>query len=1277
MAYSDDFSTFDSETWTLHNSAIYNSTGEFVRLTQDLRGEEGHLEYDDGCSKSFRAEWGFSANNNGSGGHRCNFYANLVDDSSANDNKELTDGFSVHWILNHDKIEIRKTVDGSTNTLASTSYTTGDATLVVESDQLDNEIRVFVDGSLKLKATNVSFDTGHSVLGWSGSHGFDNGTKDIDNVSIETIAQARNLTATVTGDDIDLSWNGMSDTFTILRAESLGSTTANYTKIESGVTSTSYTDDEVTDGERYYYRIKDEETGNLSNEDDVTVPIPKPAIGRVTVSSRQLNIPWDYTGDVDALSGIDVNYRKSDDTEWMTDATLSPTATSHSITGLLDGEQYDVHVVYKSDHGSASDTVLLATTPIPTPTKPTVSNAGSSSADVTWDSKHNAGETRVEVRPTSASSWTVVETVSPDTESTTLTNLNNGEEYEVRVVAANDAKAASSITTPFTTTLPDEDQPVLGNGDEDQVTVNRETSPTNYGDVRVQIRETGESSWDSTATGFDEQILAYDTLSTVFDGRKDGEEYEIRARTETEYATGAWTTPVSIQMNLPTPSGFTVDSVTQTQIDLSWTDKTDNENGFRIFRAEKRNGSYSNEQLVAEPAPNTESASISALPGTGYRLRLETYTEDTKASSEPIETTTQPSTVDSNQRPAQGWHVEVDHPEGQTLTPTVIDDPKPRPKLNGLPKVEIPIPKNEKWLDDAFERAPIRVWKDGKRLPVERLINRSQTPEATRLVARGGEDLLKHVEKSVSEQEADDFVRDLLNEETSLTVNVDDPQADVSSDTMMLDADTGSEWQGVLRDYPFASDVPLRVENGRLETTKTAVLRQGVNPDDQLWAPDILESDEFVGGTASRYQASGQIHEWNITLDHDIPGGSAQLAVRISESNESVGPEVTFSVDGTQIRPVGPENLGNGFQFPDVRFLTLDISGGLAAGTHTIKAEVTTGSDSGYIYIDTIGVFDTRYSDGYGDRLTSPGGKVTTLNAYPDMSAETVDVPSIRQVIAGELQSSWDNTQNEQAVAISNDQGKSWVSASNTETVSGQFASGSGQIRARFSLSSYDDGDGILERNAGQSVDLFDLFSDLNDTPLLNSQSFDGEIREILNDIAEFGNFIWEVRWDQSTESLAVVFTRPGQREASGDVNLVDYDYNIDDEAITEKAVVNGTQGQGEYALPSWDGDEALATTQTIPAATSDRLAKSAAMTLVQETSTPLETATVEIEQYPAGWNLVEMVSLADLPETAGAMKIYSVEEKDGVISLRLGNRDRIEEVVSRIQRQLEVVSSI
>ena len=43
------------------------------------------------------------------------------------------------------------------------------------------------------------------------------------------------------------------------------------------------------------------------------------------------------------------------------------------------------------------------------------------------------------------------------------------------------------MTVTFTTDLPDEDQPVLGNGVEDEVAVDRETAVSNNGSVRIQI----------------------------------------------------------------------------------------------------------------------------------------------------------------------------------------------------------------------------------------------------------------------------------------------------------------------------------------------------------------------------------------------------------------------------------------------------------------------------------------------------------------------------------------------------------------------------------------------------------------------------------------------------------------------------------------------------------------------------------------------------------------------------------------------------------------------
>jgi hypothetical protein len=134
------------------------------------------------------------------------------------------------------------------------------------------------------------------------------------------------------------------------------------------------------------------------------------------------------------------------------------------------------------------------------------------------------------------------------------------------------------------TTLPDEDAPVLGNGVEDEVAVDRESATTNNGDVRIQIRETGQSAWDSGAEGFGEFIGAFDTLTMEFVGREDGERYEIRARTETEHVTGAWTDPVAITTKFPGATQLTATAISETEVELAWTDNADNEDGQYVVR---------------------------------------------------------------------------------------------------------------------------------------------------------------------------------------------------------------------------------------------------------------------------------------------------------------------------------------------------------------------------------------------------------------------------------------------------------------------------------------------------------------------------------------------------------------------------------------------------------------------------------------------------------------------------------------------------------------------
>lgn len=717
--------------------------------------------------------------------------------------------------------------------------------------------------------------------------------------------------------------------------------------------------------------------------------------------------------------------------------------------------------------------------------------------------------------------------------------------------------------------------------------------------------------------------------------------------------------------------------------------------------------------------------------------------------------------------PPRGWYVEIDHPDaGSTLTPTVVDgesvSPTPRPTLNGLPECEIPVPADETWLDDAFERATIRVWQDGERVPVERIVDRqlSDSGGVVTITARGGEQLLSTLDPAefVDGEQADAFVRSLLEDHTDYKTDVDDPRSVLTSDIPLVTAGGGSDttWEDVLPAAPFADDQPVSIsDSGWLQTHEIAEMEQGVFSDREVNSPDVLYHDAFVNGSAAEFRALGEVREYDLTTEYEMQNPT--LYVHFSKSAPSSGPGVTVSVDGTAVSPGGGVTeidhtvLGDTpYLFDNADYLVFDLSS-LSAGEHTVKIETTTGSSSESLYVDCLGFIDEAFHQPDGSTLTEPGGQIAGQAAYPDWTVETRDYGAIQQIRAGELDSTWFNTDRNQSVAISNDDGANWIEAANSDSVTGQFDSGSNAMRARFALSAFDSGGGVSEWNRGQSVGQMRMSATLDSSPVLTEQKFDGTIEEALNEIADYGNFIWEVRWDRTTGELAVEMSQPGQRRAAGDPSVLDFTVTIDERAINKKAIVKGaakdvdeeelvadagsavslahqdlvtgetsvkaqsdgteyergsdfavdpvagtitaqsdgaiTDGEtllvsysfkirGEYELPGWSGDPEQVYKREIPQITTEQAAQSAAMTIVKETNTPLQRAEVQIDQRPAGWHLIEVVSFVDLPDAVEAMEIYSLEESDGTITLQLGNRDKVSQVVSRIQQRLAGVSS-
>jgi hypothetical protein len=250
---------------------------------------------------------------------------------------------------------------------------------------------------------------------------------------------------TITGHDatsIDLSWTGadQADGYEIFRDQASGSTRADYTSIATvGPPTTTYGDTGLENGERYFYRVAATYDGGtdspLTAEDDQITDLPAPsALSLDTTVEDEIALSW--TLNDDSTDGSVEIYRSTDGTLG-TEITggLPADATSYTDTGLADGEQYHYTVRRVTDHAESDSAQQAGVTVLPAPTNLTVDAITDTTVDLSWTDTHDNGQTRVEFKPASTSTWQTFSTLAIGTGSETITGLRNGEQYDARVVA--------------------------------------------------------------------------------------------------------------------------------------------------------------------------------------------------------------------------------------------------------------------------------------------------------------------------------------------------------------------------------------------------------------------------------------------------------------------------------------------------------------------------------------------------------------------------------------------------------------------------------------------------------------------------------------------------------------------------------------------------------------------------------------------------------------------------------------------------------------------------
>jgi len=497
--------------------------------------------------------------------------------------------------------------------------------------------------------------------------------------------------------------------------------------------------------------------------------------------------------------------------------------------------------------------------------------------------------------------------------------------------------------------------------------------------------------------------------------------------------------------------------------------------------------------------------------------------------------------------PPTGWYVEIDDPEtGHTWTPDVVGSPEINPGANAFPKVSIPVRKRDRWLDSRYEGAPMRVWKDGQRQPIDQFEEPVESEEQFSLNGRGGVSLDTRVQLEVEQRGAHLVAQDLIQNKTSYTANIDEPDAAAQDNVVFQSPDTQSEWTSVVS---IPDTTPATINTGTLQLEYSSFFAE---------AEDITNTGIEVSDSEASAGKAQKLSIGDATLSantqYTIPASNAQVAMRYRIPSNTTSPSFDLVIDGEAVVSASENALSD----TSYSWFTTNagLSSDLPAGEHPAGIEV--GSSGEDIIVDAIVLFDDRYSYTFDNSVDS-NGYLSGPEPYPGRAeVQTADAATAFQFTGARLDASYDDTSNQQRVGISNDQGATWIYADNAEVVEADYASGAPEIRGKLGLSRYGTRSTASPTSGinGQTVDLYELAGDISETPLLINQDYDDKLINVLQDIADSGDFIFEYRKSGGTPSVEM--TKPGQRTATSTPSPTAYQYSKTVEQQAKRVIVKG-----------------------------------------------------------------------------------------------------------------------
>ncbi|MTI54990.1 fibronectin type III domain-containing protein [Geosporobacter ferrireducens] len=450
------------------------------------------------------------------------------------------------------------------------------------------------------------------------------------------LAAPTNLTAEIkTPTQVLLNWNFInSELANIYIERKSGGGTFEVIAVISGGTNV-YTDSGLAPNTTYIYQVKavyDSDAGESAYSNTVSATTPPEAVDppsrptnltAAAVSSAQINLSWTKTGRED---GYEIE-RKKIGGNYEIIGNLNGNTTTYTDSGLAPGATYYYRIRSHNSGGySPFSNEATATTPsivVNAPAKPSNLTAvvpANDRINLTWnDNANDESGFKIE-RKVGNGNYVEIMILGANTTSYSDLGLSPNASYSYRVSAYNGGGNSGysnevSVKTEIAPSAPTNlSASVISNSRIELSWTDRSNNETGF---KIE-RKTGSGSYEEIATVGANKTGYTDT------GLSSNVTYTYRIRAYNSAGNSGYSNEVSGKTgNVPsTPTNLSASVTSNSRIELSWTDRSNNETGFKI---ERKTGSGSYEEIATVGANKTGYTDTGLSSNVTYTYRIRAY----------------------------------------------------------------------------------------------------------------------------------------------------------------------------------------------------------------------------------------------------------------------------------------------------------------------------------------------------------------------------------------------------------------------------------------------------------------------------------------------------------------------------------------------------------------------------------------------------------------------------------------------------------------------------